>query len=125
VNLADLDRVEPLVRGSMLHGKLDLAGAVLVDRNRPDENAVAFTCSLLTAASICDILRGHDKKAGDAPTRVYINRGRGWARLPGGAVLSVVRNGNVVLNPDVFTVELVPLTPPGEARTVTGGQSLL
>jgi hypothetical protein len=109
VNLFDLDRVDPTVRQILLAGKLDLTRVIRINPDRPDETAVAFTCDLLTAACICDVIRTHDRAAGDHPCRVYLRRSKAWERLPGAAVLSVLDDGKAVLNPDLFGS---PVEPP-------------
>lgn len=106
LNLFDLDRTDQLMRQLLLGGKLDLTQAIWVDKSRMDETAVAFTCDLLTAACICDTLRGHDRRAGDYPTRVYLQKAVAWNRLPNDMMLALVEDGKVVLNPRVFTIEL-------------------
>ena len=42
INLYDLDRIDPMIRGSLLGGKLDLTAPVRIDPERLDETAVAF-----------------------------------------------------------------------------------
>lgn len=105
VNLCDLDRVDSSIRGMLLSGKLNLQALIRMDRDRPDETAVAFSCDLLTAATCCDVLRGHDLRAGDYPTRVYLFR-QSWSKLPGSTVLTLVNDGKVFLNPEVFAGSL-------------------
>lgn len=91
VNLADLDRMDPALRGPLLHGKLDLkAGHIRVDPRRVDEFAVGFTCDLLTAATLCDVVRSNDRKLRQSPTRVYLRRRVSWEQLPKDAVLTEV-----------------------------------
>lgn len=111
VNLADLDRVDPTIRGILLGGKLDATRAVVTDKGRMDEIAVAFTCDLLTAACCCDTLRTHDRKVGDYPTRVYVFR-RAWTKIVSSALLTLIEGDKVVLNPALFDVdEIEPGTP--------------
>lgn len=102
VNLFDLDRMNPDVRAMLLGGKLDLAGgAIRVDDSRLDETGVTFSCDLLTAASICDVIRNQDRIVGDYPTRIYVFR-RAWSRLPGDEVLTEVVVGKVRLRRRTF-----------------------
>ena len=103
VNLFDLDRIPQIVREAMLAGKLDLTGVVVTDGGRVDETAVAFSCDLLTAAALLDVIRGNDRRAKSHPTRVYVKR-QAWSKLPGAETLTVIERGRVALNPDVFGV---------------------
>lgn len=113
VSLADLDRVAPALRAGLLAGKLDLSQAIRVGQDRmEDVPAVVFTCDLLTAATICDILRSHDRQHGDPPTGLYINKDRAWTRVTNGTVLTVIVNGKVKLNPVVFPAALTDAAPP-------------
>ncbi len=73
LNLFDCDRIEPIVRQMMLGGKLVLE-PIRVDPQRGDEVGVEFSCDLLTAAALCDVIRSHDRELGDRPTRVYVFR---------------------------------------------------
>jgi hypothetical protein len=114
VNLFDLQRVLPEVRGMLLAGKVDVSRVYTTDPRRGDERAVEFTCPLLDAACICDVLREHDRRAGDDPTRVYLRREKVWEKLPAESLLSVVEDGECVLNPKLFrpvvrSEDLVPL----------------
>ena len=104
VNLLDLDRVHSVVRTILLGGKLDTSAVIIVDKNRFDEAAVAFTCDTLTAACICDTLRGKDRLNKVYPTRVYIQKKSAWNRLPHAVDLTVIEGNQVLLNPDVFQV---------------------
>ena len=87
INLFDIDRVDQLVRDILLGGKLKL-DAIWVDRSRVDETAVEFTCPIQQAAAICDIIRSHDREAGDHPTRVYVFRSSAWSKLPSTALVA-------------------------------------
>lgn len=118
VLLADLDRVAPSLRTGLLGGKLDLKTAVRV---ADEVAAVMFTCDLLTAAAVCDLLRSEDRRCGNPPTAVYVRRDRAWAKLPGSAVLTVVVRGEMRLNPVVFAVEKVDDLPPPAAKKLFGG----
>ena len=113
VSLADLDRVAPELRAGLLGGKLDLSGVVRVGQDRmEDVPAVVFCCDLLTAATVCDILRSHDRQHGDPPTGIYINKDRAWTRVTNGTVLTVVIDSKVLLNPAVFPVPKIDGAPP-------------
>lgn len=101
INLLDLERVHPTVRESLLgHGLFLLhQRPVLMDRERMmDETGLAFACPLLQAAAICDLIRDHDRKAGDTPTRVYLRRVRAWEKVS--AEVSLMQGDR--LNPKVF-----------------------
>jgi hypothetical protein len=102
INLFDLDRVDPTIRQILLGGKVDLTNAIKMDKNRFDEAGVAFICPLLQAASICDIVRSHDRELGDFPTRVYLMRVAAWEKLPNAAVLTLILDGKTMLNPAIF-----------------------
>lgn len=110
INLLDLDRVDPMIRGMLLGGKLDLTQPIRMDPLRPDEIGVAFACDDLTAGTICDIVRNHDKKVGDYPTRAYIKRQK-WSRVPGDLLLTLVQEDKVSLNPKLFAVEVEAIAP--------------
>lgn len=116
--LDDIDRIAPELRDKLLSGRLDLTQTVRVGRGELQRHksvpALVFTCPLLEAALVCDIIRSHDRKAKERPTELYINRGTSWARLIYSAVLTAVVDGKVILNPAVFpNVEVtVPLPAP-------------
>ncbi len=101
--LFDIDRVDPLIRQMLLGGKLE-AKALRMDEHRPDETAVLFVCSLLDAATTCDIVRNHDRQHGDPPTRVWLRKSpeHSWIRQPGHAVFSVVNGNGLELHPWTF-----------------------
>lgn len=102
VNLADVGRIVPLLRAKLFSGKLDAeSGVIRTDSARPEEAAVAFSCGLVVAASVCDIIRAHDRKAGDPPTRCYVFR-KVWSRVPSHVLLSVLSDGKTILNPALF-----------------------
>lgn len=101
INLFDLDHLHPVVRASALAGKLGKE-AVRVDDERMDETAVEFTCDLLTAASVLDVLRSEARKTDDPPIRAYIKKQGWWQRIPHIAVLTRVREGKVELSPEWF-----------------------
>lgn len=70
---------------------------------KEDVPALEFSCSLLEAALICDIVRNHDRLAGESPADVYIHRGTTWTRVIFSQVLTVLINGKAALNPAFFT----------------------
>lgn len=110
LNLADLSRSAPEVRGPLLAGKLNLREPVRPDPARPLDAAVEFTCDLATAAAAADVLRDQDRAAGDRPTRAYLKsrRGGNWVQLSADAVLCRVVSGRVLPNADVFRPDVRP-----------------
>lgn len=117
INLYDIQRVDPFIRSMMKLGEKlnkDPSEIIRVDENRPDERGVVFVCDLLSAALLCDIIREHDKKSSEDPTRVYLRKGKGvWRKLASSEVLTVTRKNNgqvdgnssdslAVLNPKIF-----------------------
>jgi hypothetical protein len=72
-----------------------------MDRENMEETGLAFSCNLLQAASVCDILREHDGKVGQTPTRIYLRKVRVWQKLPGDCILVKYDR----LNPAVFPPE--------------------
>lgn len=114
VALADLDRVPPEIRAGLLGGKLDLSQAIRVGQDRMEDlPAVVFSCDLLAAATICDLLRSYDREHGDAPTGLYINRASTWSRITNSTVLTTLVGGKVALNPAVFpSATLAGTAPP-------------
>ena len=114
INVLDIARIDPTIRQMMLISNLDVAGgAIRTDPKRLDEAAVAFSCSLVSAACIADVLRDHDRRAGDFPCRVYVKRKKAWVKLPHGAILTKVVNGKAVLNHQWFPLDVIdlPLAP--------------
>jgi hypothetical protein len=112
INLADTDRMLPQVRDRALKGKVKdgLANVLRMDLNAEDgEPAVEFACDLLTAAATCDIIRGHDRAAGDYPTRVYLLKDTAWVKLPGNAILTQVVEDKIILNPQLFPEARLPV----------------
>ena len=116
VNICDLTRIDPTVRAMLLGGKLDVAsGPIRTDPERLDESAIAFSCDLLTAACCLDVMRDHDRRAGDYPTRCYVKTASVWNKLPGRATLTVtitdkyLEHGKVVLNPEWFPHAVAPV----------------
>ena len=119
VNIADLTRIDPVICEMMLSGKLGRS-PIAADPGRPDEAAVEFICDLLTAAAACDVMRGHDRRAGDHPTRVYLRRAVAWVKLPAAAQLTLVEDGKCVLNPEWFPA----LLPVPDASPLTAEEAL-
>lgn len=110
INLVDLERVAPQVREELFgHGLLLLDPApIWIDRSNIEETGLAFACNLMQAAAICDILRGHDRKVGQPPTRVYLRKVKAWTKLAGDAILVLYGK----LNPTVFPPERAVVVAP-------------
>ena len=113
INLFDLSHLPTTLRSIALAGKLDASKAIWVDKSRLDETAVEFICSLLDAATVCDLLRSESRRANDPPIRAYIKRTETWNRLPHTAILTVVESGRVQLSREWFPekIELIEIAP--------------
>lgn len=132
VNLMDLERIDPIMRRILLHGKVDLDNGNLltVVTDRKAEVAIRFTCDTLTAACVCEALRNRDRvsnrgkesKEGKGEgedngtairvTRVYLKAHTVWTRITSDAQLIEVTKstsdsvgvikGKLSLNPLLF-----------------------
>lgn len=113
INLIDLERVPPQVREELFgHGLFHLhPRPIWIDKEVMDETGLAFACSLLQAASTCDILREHDRKAGHTPTRVYLRKVKAWQKLSGDAILVKYGRLNSTVFPPERAVVVVPAFP--------------
>lgn len=123
INLFDTDRLIGMLREKTLP-LLDFSAAIPMDKDRPEERGVAFTCSLLQAAVVCDIIRSEDRKAGDVPTRIYLKRSpnRAWYKLGSEVILTLDIS---TLNREVFpssepVVIIPPSSPPKRVSFGTG-----
>ena len=106
VNVPDLSRNPPFVVSALVGNKIDpCLPAEQTDASRLDEFCTPFVCDLLTAAATADVLRTADRNRKRYPTRAYLRTKRAWKKLSGSSVLAVVRDGKVVLNPEVFGEE--------------------
>lgn len=121
ISMSDLERLSPSARAGLTTGRLDLSRIVKVgeDRVKPIP-ALTFSCDLLTAAKVCDIMRAQDVKVGDKLTQVYVLKDRTWSRVPWNVQLTVaVPDGDgqlqVKLNPAVFGQEVAPVAAPVDA----------
>lgn len=121
INLFDLDRLDKEVLRMLLGGKLKTSGAIRTDPKRNEEVAIEFSCDTLTAASICDTIRGHDRRNGIQPTRCYLMRNDVWIRLSSATDLTIVVNAKVLLNPAVFSGTAMNELAPATAKRVTFG----
>jgi len=130
LNLFDTDRMAPELRSKLLAGKVNLKETVNVDLDRVQTSvAIVFTCDLLTAALVIDIVRSEDRKVNGPLTRAYINRGgTAWSRLPNNVVLTVAEAGKPTrLNPQIFAekeeeVVLLPLIPRKPKKLILGDE---
>lgn len=120
IALDDLDRVDPIARQKMLAHRLDLENPIRIT-NKVCDAAVAFCCKIVDAAIICDLIRGEDRKAGDTPSRIFLDKGEGWKSVPGNAVFTVTVRGTIKLNPQLFDVIVLNHTPL-PVRTLTFGK---
>lgn len=104
VNLFDLNRVEPSLFRLLFAKRLELnkGKAIRVDPKVTTETALPFHCSLIEAATACDILRNENRKLKEPIARVYVNRGRGWVKLPSTVFLTLAMGESCILNPEVF-----------------------
>lgn len=128
VNLEDVERIDPSIRAQMIAGKIDAKTTIQMPQfSTTDEGAiaVAFVCDALTAATICDVLRSNDRACGDQPTRIYINKGKGWTRVSGVTALTVVVDDDVQLNPSVFEQSAVVTGPPPPVKALNLGSRLV
>ncbi len=118
------DRMTDEMRQRLISPRVD---AIKWIRMGEKEAAVQFTCDLLTAATVCDIVRSHDREVGDEPTRVYVRRKVAWERLPAAAVLTTVdARGDVALSPEVFPTKprAVAAAPPRPQRVTFGNGTM-
>lgn len=125
VNLFDLTNLlVPEARAMLFKDRLDVGEVIRVDPNRPDETAVRFTCDLLTAMTCVDVARAACRKTGDPPIRAYLFRSKAWTRLPLEQPLTVMIDGECVLNPKLFSSELpiVEAIPPKQQTVALKGR---
>jgi hypothetical protein len=105
VSLEDLDRVLPNLRAKV-------APLLVKDKARlvraEDCAAVEFGCELLMAAAVIDLLRDHDRAAGDAPTRAWVFR-KAWTRVSGTLPLTKMAGAQLRLNEEAFGEEPPPV----------------
>ncbi len=134
LNVYDLARLDWDLRSKLLQGKLDLENLIWVDRNDENETGILLTVPLLTAATICDIIRSEDRRNHATPTRVYMQKtpDSNWYKLWSNVLFTIVEDGKVLLNPSVFPyipIALVPLEGEsfsvGKKMTIRKGNSFL
>lgn len=125
VNVIDLDRVED---GMVFRiAKSTVHSPIHVDKNEKDEVAVEFSCPLLEACLMCDLVRSADRKAGREVTRVYLNKHGTWVKVPEKAMLTMKLPGRAsMLSPKVFAdaVELVQGPPPSRSVDLSKVRSI-
>ncbi len=126
LNVYDLNNLDSLLRAKLLGGKLDKDNPVLIDRNDESETAIILTADLLVSATVCDIIRSEDRRLNETPTRVYLHRNGSWTKLPRSVLLTIIENGKVILNPEIFTQEII-ITPlvPKETEKVSIGKRVI
>lgn len=103
INLHDLSRLSEINRQLLLAGNLYLEHVVRADKQRLDEHGVIFSCDLLRAAYICDTIRFKDRQIKQYPTRVYLQKARAWQKLASTLDLTMASDGEVRLNPQIFS----------------------
>lgn len=106
INLSDLDRVTPEMRINLLKGRINPSKDQVITitvKEGQTERAIPFTCELLQAALVCDIIRSHDRQAGDTEARIYIEKDGEWKKMERTAILTI--SGGKKLNPKYFDVE--------------------
>lgn len=91
INLIDIDRLSPTIMRAVIVPHT-IKKAVQVGEAVSDVG-IEFSCDLLHAATICDVIRSDDRKMGDPITRIYLFNGRSWKKLPDEAILTRVDIG--------------------------------
>src|ERR1019366_3431319 len=108
----------------MLGGNVNITEPVVVDKDTNEIGAMLM-CDTITAAALCDVIRSHDRRCGDRPTRVYVRRGNTWKKVSGVTPLAVVVNGGLQLNPEMFPSaakqKVVVSAPPVRRPILLGG----
>lgn len=129
IGLEDVERLDPVLRGRLLQGKVDLTKAIRVGLDRVDAlPALEFTCDLLVSAIVCDLIRIYNKEVKDPPCQIYIFKSKTWSRITNHLTLTCVQNGKTILNPLVFTTakkEEKRLIPPAPSAVVISTTNLL
>ncbi len=64
--------------------------------------AVPFNCTLLVAATLCDMIRSRDREKSATPTRIWIHRNTAWTKLPADAVFVRREGTDLVLGVEIF-----------------------
>jgi len=99
--LEDLDLIDEVMRVKLFGPnlcRLDVQGREAIE----ESPALAFLCPLVQAALIIDLARNYGREAGARLIRCFLDSGRGWVRVPGKAVLTILLDGSTALNPEVF-----------------------
>ncbi len=103
---------------------VDVKSPVVVDRNVDDESCFVFTCPLIDAAKVMDVLRNRDRIKERSVIRTYLCKAGGrWRKLPWTACLTQVRGGEVILSIDLFRPPPVVVAMRTPARVVRLGSS--
>jgi hypothetical protein len=127
ISLTDVDRLPPELKRGFLAGRIDATKIIRVGAQRRTEEqpAVEFVCPLLEAATVCDMIRSHDRSVGDRPCEVFISRGtindtgrECWTRVIYATTFTVLINGKVSLNPELFTVVTKAVPQSEQVRAV-------
>jgi uracil-DNA glycosylase family 4 len=111
LNIDDVFRMTPDARKQLLAGRINFGQLaskmyIKVDGRAEPEAAIEFSCPLVEAATVCDVIRHQDAQVGDKPSRVYVNRRDAWTRLPAEATLTTTVDGGCALNREVFDVKV-------------------
>lgn len=121
VNLHDLHEMEESVLVAVFGGKLDLHSPVKVDPSNVKDVAVPVDIPLLLAATVIDVAQSEQRKVGLPWLRTYIFRGIAWTKLPRDTLLTVLQDGVIELNPDVFGAKEIEAVVPRAFNPVTFG----
>ena len=126
IRLDDVDKLPPEVRVGLLAGRLDLDKILRVGQGERAEDipAVEFTCPLLEAALVCDMVRSYNRKVGDSPSEVYLHRGNDqsrYVRVIYADTLTVVVAGKPALNPKLFPKDRIQVVDNREIAPLRRG----
>jgi hypothetical protein len=101
ISLVDIPRVDP----ALLSGRLDMTTLVRAGNSREGDPSVMFSCELLLAAVICDLIRSRNRETGEPTIGIYVCRaGEVWQRARDRDVFTVpgLTGGPRRLNPEFF-----------------------
>lgn len=126
IALEDLARVPADKRAQMFFGRLDYENPISHAGEARNESvpALEFTCPLMEAAAIIDLLRSWDAQANDKPTRAFVRAervGAAWRKIPGHVALTLLRGDEVVVNRAAL---VIPETSTSAARDVAEAMPL-
>lgn len=99
VALEDLDRLDKQFKLNLLAGRLDLSTIV-----EPAKGVacVVFSCDIISAAIVADLIRSDDRKNARTPSAIYMERNTVWSAMKPDDVWTVVVNDLIHLNPLIF-----------------------